>query len=174
VILRYIYKTKITNIFMEKECCPKFNPKKWDGKTFVWKSKKFIMESIPTFFHIPFPPMIGSKITKMMNLIDLAKKISSKKDEVLVLFRDPSAFKSEIYISVTGKVSDANNVSISGTFIGKVFAGGYNEIPGFIKQMNEYLAKKGKKSKDYYVHYAYCPKCAKKYGNNYMILFAKV
>jgi len=90
------------------------------------------------------------------------------------LFRDPSAFKSEIYLSVTGNVSGANNAKISGTFIGKVFAGDYNAIPGFIKQMNEYLAKKGKTAKDYYVHYAYCPKCAKKYGNNYMILFARI
>lgn len=159
---------------MEKECCPKFNPGKWDGKSFLWKNKRFIMESIPTLFHIPFPPMIGKKITKMMNLADGARKIGSKKDEVLILFRDPSAFRSEIYLSVTGKVSGANNTSISGTFAAKVFDGGYNDIPKFIKQMNEYLAKKGKTAKDYYIHYAYCPKCAKKYGANYMILFAKI
>lgn len=159
---------------MEKECCPKFNPKKWNGKTFHWKNKPFIKESIPTLFHIPFPPMIGKKITKMMNLADEAKKVSSRKDEILVLFRDPSAFRSEIYISVIGNVPGANNSKISGTFIAKVFAGSYNAIPKFIKQMNEYLAKKGKTAKDYYVHYAYCPKCAKKYGNNYMILFAEI
>lgn len=159
---------------MKKECCLKFNPKKWDGKTFVWKNKSFIKESIPTFFHIPFPPMIGKKITKMMNLADEAKKVSSKKDEILVLFRDPSAFKSEIYISVIGDVTNANNAKISGTFIARVFEGPYNAIPKFIKQMNEYLTKKGKTAKDYYIHYAYCPGCAKKYGNNYMILFAKI
>jgi hypothetical protein len=159
---------------MEKECCPKFNPKKWDEKTFIWKNKSFILESIPTFFHIPFPPMIGKKIVKMINLANESKKVLLKKDETLILFRDPSAFKSEIYLSVTGNVPDANNVKISGTFIAKVYDGGYNDIPKFIKQMNEYLEKKGKTAKDYYIHYAYCPKCAKKYGNNYMILFAKV
>ncbi len=159
---------------MKKECCPRFNPRKWNGKTFVWKDKPFVVESIPTLFHIPFPPMIGSRITKMMNLITGAKKMGSKMDEVLVLFRDPSAFRSEIYISVTDKVAGANNAKISGTFVAKVFAGAYNSIPKFIKQMNEYLAKKGKKAKDFYVHYAYCPKCAQKFGDNYMILFAKV
>lgn len=162
------------SIFMAKECCPKFNPEKWDEKTFIWKNKPFIKESIPTLFHIPFPPMIGKKITKMMDLADKAKRVSAKKDEILVLFHDPSAFRSEIYISVLGEVKDANNVKISGTFVAKVFAGPYNAIPKFIKQMNEYLAKKGKKAKDYYVHYAYCPGCAKKYGNNYMILFAEI
>ena len=159
---------------MEKECCPKFNPSKWNEKTFVWKNKPFIRESIPTLFHIPFPPMIGKKITKMMNLANEAKKVSANKEDVLILFRDPSAFKSEIYFSVTGEVKNATNAKISGTFISKVFAGGYNSVPKFIKQMNEYLEKKGKKAKDYYIHYTYCPKCAKKYGNNYMIIFAEV
>ncbi len=161
----------------KEECCPKFNTKKWDKKTFVWKDKLFIKETIPTFFHIPFPPMIGKKITKMMKLIGTSKKMSSKKDEVLVLFRDPSAFKSHIYISVTGKVNGANNVKLSGTFIARVYDGGYNSIPKFVKDMNNYLEKEGhkiSKDSDYYIHYAYCPKCAKKFENNYMILFAKV
>jgi hypothetical protein len=56
----------------------------------------------------------------------------------------------------------------------KVFTGNYNAIPKFIKEMNVYLKSKNKKPKNYYVHYAYCPKCAKKYGGNKMILFARV
>lgn len=159
---------------MEEVCCPKFHPKKWDGKTFHWKSKPFVKESVFTLFHIPFPPMIGSKIVKMMNLIKKSKKKIAKEREILMLFHDPSAFKSEIYVSVKGNVANAHNVKISGTFIAKVYAGGYNAVPKFMKDMNNYLKKKGKKAKDYYIHYAYCPKCAKKYGNNYMILFAKV
>ncbi|MCK9595900.1 hypothetical protein M0R19_01820 [Candidatus Pacearchaeota archaeon] len=161
---------------MKEECCPKFNPKKWNEKTFIWKNKSFIKETIPTLFHIPFPPMIGNKITKMMKLISNSNNLDSKKDEILILFRDLNAFKSEIYISVTDNVSGANNVTLSGTFIAKTYDGGYNAVPKFVKDMNEYLAQKGKKAKnsDYYIHYAYCPKCAKKFGNNYMILFAKV
>ena len=157
-----------------EECCPKFNPQKWDQQTYNWNNKPFIKETIPTLFHIPFPPMIGKKVTKMWKMIEYSKKAESEKQNILLLFRDPSAFKSEMYISVTGEVPNANNVNISGTFIAKVFAGPYNAIPKFIKQMNEYLTSKGKKAKDYYVHYASCPKCAEKYGNNYMILFAQV
>lgn len=159
------------------ECCPKFNPKKWDKKTFDWDNKRFIKESVPAFFHIPYPPMIGKKISKMMALATSPNKIDSKKDEVLVLFQDPNPFKSNIYISVTGNVPGANNVRISGTFIAKVYDGPYNAIPKFAKDMNNYLNKKGKRiprNDEYYVHYAYCPKCEKKFGHNYMILFAKV
>jgi hypothetical protein len=159
------------------ECCPEFNPKKWEGKEFNWDKMHFIKESIPTLFHIPFPPTIGKKITKMMALATKADKIDSKKDDVLVLFQDPSAFRSNIYLSVTGNVPGTNNVKISGTFISKVYDGPYNAIPKFVKDMNAYLEKKGKKvpkNDEYYIHYAYCPKCEKKYGHHYMILFAKV
>ena len=69
---------------MNNECCPKFNPEKWDKKSFNWDNKQFIKETIPTLLHIPFPPMIGKKITKMMNLATSSDKIDSKKDEVLV------------------------------------------------------------------------------------------
>jgi hypothetical protein len=159
---------------MEKECCPKFNPKKWDGKTFVWNNKLFIKESMHTFFHIPLPSTINKKITNMCNLAESTKKALKKSDEVLLLFRDPSAFKSEIYLSVTGRILSANNVALSGTFFAKAFAGAFKDVPKFIKQMNIELSKKKKVAKDYYVHYAYCPKCAEKYGNNYMIIFAKI
>jgi len=157
-----------------KECCPEFDVKKWDEKTFNWNNKFFLKESIPTLFHIPFPPMIGQKITKMFGLAEKANKNELNKQDSLVLFHDPSAFKSEIFLSVTDEVPEAQNTKISGTFEAKVFDGGYNAVPKFIKQMDEYLAKKQKKAKDYYIHYAFCPGCAKKYQHNYMILFAEV
>jgi len=161
----------------DQECCPEFNPKKWDKKEFHWKDKQFIKETIPTLFHIPFPPLIVKKITRMMNLATRANKIEEKKDEVLVLFQDPSAFKSNIYISVTEEVPGANNVKISGTFMAKVYDGPNKAIPAFVKDMNKYLEKEGKKvpsDDEYYVHYAYCPKCEKKYGHQYMIFFARI
>jgi len=35
----------------------------------------------------------------------------------------------------------------------------------------KYITKMGP-AKDYYVHYAYCPRCAEKFGHNYMSIFA--
>jgi Bacterial hydrolase len=157
-----------------KECCPEFNPEKWDKKTFNWKNKHFIKESIPLFFHIPFPPMIGKKIMKMWRMAEESKKAPPKKENVLVLFMDPHPFKSELFLTVTEPVPNADNVEISGTFLSKVFDGPYNAIPKFFKEMDEYLAGKREKALKYYVHYAYCPKCAKENGHNYMIIFAEV
>ena len=161
----------------KEECCPKFEPARWDKKEFDWKDKQFIKESMPTFMHMPFPPMIAKKITKMMELATAADKISKDKKDVLVLFQDPSAFKSNIYISVTGHVPGANNVKISGKYMARVYDGPYNAVPKFINDMNKYLKKEGKKTPengDYLIHYAYCPKCEKKFGHEYMILFAKI
>jgi hypothetical protein len=157
-----------------QECCPEFKPEKWDKKTQRWESKKFIKDSLPTFFHVPYPPMIGKKITRMWAAVEKNGAAAPNKEDTLVLFRDPSAFKSEIYMSVEKDVPAENNVVISGNFICRVFDGGYDSIPKFIKVMDQYLAEMGKKAKDYYVHYAYCPKCAGKFGHNYMILFAEV
>lgn len=157
-----------------KECCPEFKPEKWDKKTFKWENKLFIKESIPTFFHIPFPPMIGKKIMRMWDLAKKSKANIPDKTNALILFRDPSAFKSEIYYSVTKEVKGANNTTISGTFVARIFDGPYNAIPKYIKEMEIYLAKENKTAKDYYIHYAYCPKCAKESGHNYIILFAEI
>jgi hypothetical protein len=158
----------------KQECCPKFHPEKWNLKTFYWDHKKFIKGTVPTFFHIPLPPMIGNRITKMMKLAEGSKSLSGNREEILVLFTDPHAFMSEIYISVTNEVPNANNTTLSGNYISKVFDGSYNEIPKFIKQMDAYLQKRKEEAERYYVHYAYCPKCSKEAGHNFMVLFAQI
>lgn len=105
----------------------------------------------------------------MWKAIEQTEANAPKKEDTLILFRDPTPFKGEIYISVEKDVPAENNVVISGNFVIRVFDGGYNDIPKFVKSADEYLAEKGKKAKDYYIHYAYCPGCAKKFGHNYMI-----
>ncbi|MBD3362329.1 hypothetical protein GF362_01260 [Candidatus Dojkabacteria bacterium] len=155
-------------------CCPKLDTKKWDNKTHNWEAKPFIKESMFTFFHMPFPPVIGKRITKLWKAATEADKAEKNKEDVLILFTDPSPFKSEIYMSVDGKVPDEDNVNISGKFVSKVFEGSYSMIPKFMKEMDKYLENEGKEAKKYYIHYAYCPKCMKKYGHNHMIFFAKI
>ena len=158
-------------------CCIEFNVEKWDNKTFVWDKKPFIKETIPTLFHIPFPPMIGNKITKMMKYAEDAKMLDPNKEDTLILFQDPTPFKTIIYLGVTGVVPNANNTSLSGTYEAKVYDGSFNDVPKFVNDMNSKLVKNGKskpKDSDYFIHFAYCPKCAEKYKHNYMILFAKV
>ncbi|MEK6152266.1 hydrolase [Flavobacteriaceae bacterium 3-367] len=158
----------------EEICCPVFDLEKWNEKTFHWDHKKFLKATVPTFFHIPLSPMIGNRIKKLMKLAESSNVLPQNKEDVLLLFTDPHAFKSEIYLSVTADIPKARNAALSGTFLGKVFDGAYSDIPKFMRQMERFLEGKHEKAEKYYVHYAYCPKCAKKYGHNYMVLFAQV
>jgi hypothetical protein len=159
---------------INEECCPTFHPEKWNEKTFCWNQKPFLIATVPTLFHIPFPPMIGKQITEMMKQAEKAHKLSDDKEEILLLFTDPHPFKSVMLLSITDEVEDANNMTLTGTFLSKVFDGPPKAISKFIKEMNDWLAEEGKKASSYYVHYAYCPKCAKERGHNYMVLFAEI
>ena len=94
--------------------------------------------------------------------------------DFLMLSSETSQWKGEVYIKVTREVPNAENVRISGTYLTRVFDGAYNDVPEWIKEMDDYVAKKGKKVKDYYFYYTTCPKCAKKYGHNYVVVFAGV
>jgi hypothetical protein len=152
-------------------CCPEFNTKPWDEKSHTWKNKLFIEDSVVQFMHIPLN--MGQVVTRMWKMIQDARAEVETKD-FLMLAYDPSPWKSEIYMTVAKEVPGAKNTRLSGTFLSKVFDGPYNAVPKFIKEMDKFVETKGKKVKKYYFYYAYCPKCAKKYGHNYVVAFAEV
>ncbi len=151
------------------ECCPKFDTTKWDDKEFTWHDKLFIQDSIPQFMHMPLPFMYGKKITKMWDMATKAGAVGDQSYDFLLLAYDPSPWKSELYLAVNKEVDGIENVRISGDFYSKVFDGPFNKVPEWIKEMEEILTKKGKKSGKYYFYYTTCPKCAKKYGHNYVV-----
>jgi hypothetical protein len=157
----------------EEVCCPRFDPTLWDEKEVTWDNKAFIRENIPQFMHIPLPGFYGKAVTRMMEKIEAADAKTEEKD-FLMLALDPSPWKSELYMNVTKEVPNADNVRLSGTFMTKAFDGPFNNIPVYIKEMDEYVGGKGQKVLKYYFYYTTCPKCAKKYGHNYIVVFAQV
>ncbi len=156
------------------DCCPVFKPEKWNEKTFKWEKKKFIKSWVPAFFHIPSTRQLGKKIPQLMKLAEEAGALNDREEDILLLFSDPNPFKSEFYLSVEEGVEGAQNTSLNGTFISKVFDGPYKAIPRFIKEMNTYLSDKEEKARRFFIHYAYCPKCAESVGHNHMVIFAQV
>ena len=156
-----------------RECCPKFDKVPWDEKTFQWTDKHFIMDTIPQFMHIPLPGTIRKTMGKMWKKAQESQAAPEMKDFIAMAY-DPSPWKSEFYIAVTKDVAGADNRKLSGTFMTKVFDGPYNAVPKWIKEMDKYVEASGKKTKKYYFYYTTCPKCAKKYGHNYVVAFAEV
>lgn len=150
-------------------CCEPFNPEPWQEKEITWNDKIFVKDHVTSFLHIPLN--MGKKIVKNMALIERA---GAKAAHQLMLFDEKSLWGSDIYIDVAGEVPGAQMAKISGTFLTKVFEGPYKEAGKWAKEMTEYVGGKGKEMKKLYFSYTTCPKCAKVYGKNYVVLFARV
>jgi hypothetical protein len=157
----------------EQECCPVFDTAPWENKTHNWVDKLFIKDYLPQFLHMPLPSMMGKVIGRMWKKAQDANAATELKDFLLLSY-DPSPWKSELYMNVTKEVPETENVKLSGTFISKVFDGPYNHVPKYIKELDSYLASMNKKAVKYYFYYTTCPKCAKKFGHNYIVAIAEV
>jgi len=157
------------NKLMETGCCPRFNPEPWEEKEITFKDKLFVKDHVRSFLHIPLN--FGGVMKKNMAKIEAAGALSS---EPLVLSDEKSMWKSDLYISVTREVPDAEMVSLSGTFLTKVFEGSYKDMSKWIKAMQQFVSSRGKEAKKLYFFYTTCPKCAKVYGENYTVLLAQV
>ena len=135
------------------------------------EEKLFLQDEVKQIMHIPIN--IASVVNRMFKKIEDAEAMPEVKD-FLMLAYDPSPWKSEIHMSVTKNIPNGKMVKISGTFISRVYDGPYNYVPKWIEDMDNYLASQNQKALKYYFHYAYCPKCVKKYEHNYCIAFAQV
>jgi hypothetical protein len=150
-------------------CCDPFDPELWQEKEIVWSDKIFVKDHVTSFFHIPLN--MGKKIVKNMELIE---KAGAKSSHQLMLTDEKSLWGADIYIDVAKEVPEAQMASISGKFLTKVFEGPYHNAGKWAKEMEEYVKNKGKVLKKMYFSYTTCPKCAKAYGKNYVVLFAQV
>lgn len=157
----------------EVECCPKFDPIPWEGKELIWQDKLFIRDTVPQFFHIPLPGFFGKAVTRMWKKIEDAGVKPEDKD-FLMLTSETSQWKGEIYINVSDEIPGADNIRLTGVYLTKVFDGAYNDVPKWIKEMEIHAAQKEKHIKNYYFYYTTCPKCAKKYGHNYTVVFGRI
>ena len=157
----------------EATCCPKFNPKKWDKKKITWKDKLFVRDTVISFFHIPlnFNSVMKKVMSKNCKKIEEAKALDK---EMIVLGDEISPFHSHVYLSVKKPVTGCKDVQLSGTFLTKVFEGPYKDMRRWIREMKYYVKQEKEELKRIYFYYTTCPKCAKKYGKNYVVLLAEI
>ena len=151
------------------ECCPKFDPEPWDEKEITWENKLFLKDRVRSFFHIPLN--FGAVMKRAVALIEAA---DAKSEDMIVLSDENSLWGADVYIDVTKDINQAQMATLSGTFLCKVFEGPYKNMGTWIKEMHAYVADKGKEAQKLWFYYTTCPKCAKKYGKNYVALLAQV
>jgi hypothetical protein len=150
-------------------CCPKFDPIPWDDKNFEWKDKIFVKGSVFTLFYMPMN--FGGTMKK------LDKKITEAGagwSEMICLSDHTSKWNMDLYISVDKQVPSLENKLFTGKFYCKVYEGPFKDTGKWHKDFEKVLADKGLVGSKVYLWYTTCPKCAKKYGKNYVVMIAKV
>ncbi len=153
----------------KEECCPKFNPKPWDKKLFTWKNKRFVKDHVFTLFYIPLN--FGSVITR------LNQKVEKAKAEIpgwLCLSDHTSKFNMDLYLAVDREVPGAENTTLSGKFLSKVYEGDFKKTGEWCEDFKAYAESRKLRIKKWYMWYTTCPKCAKKYGRNYVVIICEV
>lgn len=150
-------------------CCDPFNPEPWQDKEITWVDKMFVKDHVTSFLHMPLN--MGAKVVKNMKLIEKADAGSTQQ---LMLTDEKSLWGTDIYIDVSQTVPEAQMATISGTFLTKVFEGPYKNAGKWAGEMSDYVKSLGKELKKMYFSYTTCPKCAKAYGKNYVVLFAQI
>ena len=152
----------------ETGCCKRFKPEPWEDKEVTWHDKLFLKDRVISFFHIPLN--FGKVMVKNMKLI---KKTDALAPVPVLLSDENSLWGADVYIVVSKEVPGARMERISGTFLSKVFEGPYKDMGKWISEMKTYVSSKGKEIKKMYFFYTTCPKCAKAYGKNYVVILAK-
>jgi hypothetical protein len=151
------------------ECCPKFNPAPWDEKTFTWTNKKFIKDKVFTLFYIPVN--FGSVMERFGKL---QEKAGATTPEGLCLSEATSLWNMNVYAATDKEIPDAENVTMNGSFFSKVYEGDFKNVGTWIADFDAFAKNKGLAVKKKYMWYTTCPKCAKKYGKNYVVLVAEL
>jgi hypothetical protein len=153
----------------ENECCPKFNPGPWDGVLFEWNKKKFIKDKVTTFLYMPMN--FGSTMKKLDEKVRAAQASIS---DWMCLSDHTSKWNMNVYIAVDKEILGAENMTLSGKFLSKVYEGLYQDTAKWCKDFEQFAMNKHVTISKLYMWYTTCPKCAKKYGKNYVVIIAEV
>lgn len=153
----------------ETGCCSRFDPSLWDGKEIVWDDKMFIKDHVTSFLHIPLN--FGSVVKRNMAKLEAA---NAECVDDMMLSDENSLWGSDVYFAVDKDIPDARIERISGKYMVKVFEGPYKKAGKWAKEMSEYVRSKGSEPKKIIFWYTTCPKCAKVYGKNYIVLLAEI
>lgn len=150
-------------------CCPEFDPTLWDEKIFEWSDKKFIRVSVFTFFYMPIA--FGKAMKRLDETITQA---NAENPQAMCLSDHTSIWNMDLYLAVDKEIPNAQNTTLSGTFVSKVYEGSFNETGKWQKDFTVWHSTQGHKIVKQFMWYTTCPKCAKKYGKNYVVILAEI
>jgi hypothetical protein len=151
-------------------CCPRFDPAQVQEGEVQWQDKLFVAEHVTSLFHIPLN--MAWKVRHATGQIHAAGAEPTSRP--LFLGEEVSPFRSNIYIEATHYVPESEMMRLSGTFLVKVFEGPFRESRKWMAEMGELAASRGGRIERLFYGFTTCPKCASAYGENYIVMYAKL
>lgn len=153
----------------EQECCPQFNPEPWHNQIIEWDKKKFVKEKICTFFYMPLN--FGQKMRKLDRIVTQAGGTFSG---AMGLSDHTSKWNMDIYLATDKEIPGLENTTLSGKFFSRVYEGPFRDTDKWCRDFEDNAKGRGLQVKKWYMWYTTCPKCAKKYGKNYVAIIGQV
>ena len=152
----------------EEICCPEFNPDAWKEKETTLDDRFFIKKQVRTFNYMPLN--FGSVMTKAIEQIE---SFGATVVENMVLSEHVGRWKMEVFIAVEKEIPELKTFKMHGTFLANAYEGPYKDTGAWSKDF-ELLAKgKSFAVTRWFMWYTTCPRCAKKYGKNYVVILGQ-
>lgn len=153
----------------ETGCCAKVDRNLWDNRVLEWKDKLFLRDHMRSFLHVPLN--FGSVISRDHAIVEEAHAYPL---HPIWLTEELSPWGAEIYVALDHEIEGAKLEKISGTFLTRVFEGPYRDVGRWMHEMEAAVAARDRTLGRSFAFYATCPKCAKHYGKNQVVLFAEL
>ena len=153
----------------EAKCCPEFDPIPWEDKIIEWDHKKFVKTSVFTFLFMPLN--FGGVMTKLMKKFD---EVGAVMENYICLSEHTSKWNMNIYMETDRIIPSMENIELTGKYFSKVYEGPFKNTREWCKDYEEVVAAKGLKITKWYMWYTVCPKCAKKYGKNHVVIIGEI
>ena len=153
----------------ETGCCARLDPTRWDGQTMSWTARPFARGRVRSLFHVPLN--FGSVVRRLHGAVESA---GAYPEDPILLSDEGSPWGADLYMALDREVPGAETVRLNGTFMTRVFEGPYRNAGRWAREMAQDVAAQGRVVRKMYFCYATCPKCAKHFGKNEVVLFAQV
>ena len=120
---------------------------------------------------IDMPVNFGAVMKRLNKIVEKAGVLIP---DWICLSDHTSKWNMDIYLAVDKEIPGADNTTLHGKFYCKVYEGPFKDTEKWCNDFGKIIESKGLTVSKEYMWYTTCPKCAKKYGKNYVAIIGQV
>lgn len=153
----------------ETGCCARLDPEAWDARRFQWTARPFLRDRVRSFLHVPLN--FASVVTRAHEAVEAAEAYPKRP---FWLTHQVSPWASDFLIALDHEVPSTRVERLSGSYLTRMFVGPYRHVRAWIQEMDRYVLAQGFRMRRALFYYGQCPRCARHYGENQVVLFAEL